>query len=46
VGARVVRLSGKAKLDGLLRGEEAVRLQVVAGACNHRYRTVSFPRWT
>ena len=29
---RVVRVTGRAKIDGLLRGEEAVRLQLVAGA--------------
>jgi len=32
VGPRVVRLTGRAKIDGLLGGEEAVRLQLVAGA--------------
>ena len=32
VGDRVVRITGRAKLDGLLAGEEAVRLQLVAGA--------------
>src|SRR4029453_17857794 len=32
VGDRVVRITGQAKLDGLLGGEEAVRLQLVAGA--------------
>jgi site-specific DNA recombinase len=32
VGERVVRLTGRAKIDGLLGGEEAVRLQLVAGA--------------
>jgi hypothetical protein len=31
VGDRVVRITGRAKLDGLLAGEEAVRLQLVAG---------------
>ena len=30
-GERVVRLTGRAKIDGLLGGEEAVRLQLVAG---------------
>jgi uncharacterized protein YlxP (DUF503 family) len=32
VGPRVVRLTGRVKADGLLAGEEAVRLQLVAGA--------------
>jgi hypothetical protein len=32
VGERVVRLTGRVKIDGLLGGEEAVRLQLVAGA--------------
>jgi site-specific DNA recombinase len=32
VGDRVVRITGRPKLDGLLGGEEAVRLQLVAGA--------------
>jgi hypothetical protein len=32
VGERVVRVTGHAKLDGLLGAEEAVRLQLVAGA--------------
>ena len=32
VGDRVVRITGQAKVDGLLGGEEAVRLQLVAGA--------------
>ena len=32
VGARVVRMIGRAKVDGLLGAEEAVRLQLVAGA--------------
>jgi len=31
-GERVVRVTGRAKIDGLLGGEEAVRLQLVAGA--------------
>ncbi len=31
VGERVVRLTGRGKLDGLLGGEEAGRLQLVAG---------------
>jgi len=31
-GERVVRITGHAKVDGLLGGEEAVRLQLVAGA--------------
>jgi len=31
-GARVVRVTGRAKVDGLLGSEEAVRLQLVAGA--------------
>jgi site-specific DNA recombinase len=31
-GQRAVRLTGRAKVDGLLGGEEAVRLQLVAGA--------------
>jgi hypothetical protein len=31
-GDRVVRITGQAKVDGLLGGEEAVRLQLVAGA--------------
>jgi septal ring factor EnvC (AmiA/AmiB activator) len=35
VGDRVVRITGRPKLDGLLGGEEAVRLQLVAGARNH-----------
>jgi hypothetical protein len=30
VGERVVRITGRAKADGLLGGEEAVRLQLVA----------------
>jgi site-specific DNA recombinase len=32
VGDRVVRITGQTQLDGLLGGEEAVRLQLVAGA--------------
>ena len=32
LGDRVVRITGQAKVDGLLGGEEAVRLQLVAGA--------------
>jgi site-specific DNA recombinase len=32
VGPRVVRITGRGKIDGLLGGEEAVRLQLVAGA--------------
>jgi len=32
VGQRAVRLTGRAKVDGLLGGEEAVRLQLVPGA--------------
>src|SRR5206468_6730400 len=31
-GERVIQVTGRAKVDGLLRGEEAVRLQLVAGA--------------
>jgi len=31
-GQRVVRITGRAKIDGLLEAEEAVRLQLVAGA--------------
>jgi site-specific DNA recombinase len=31
-GERAVRISGRAKIDGLLGAEEAVRLQLVAGA--------------
>jgi hypothetical protein len=31
-GQRVVRITGRAKVDGLLGAEEAVRLQLVAGA--------------
>ena len=34
VGERVVRVTGRAKIDGLLGAEEAVRLQLVAGARN------------
>jgi len=32
LGERAVRVTGRAKVDGLLGGEEAVRLQLVAGA--------------
>jgi hypothetical protein len=32
VGDRVVRITGRARVDGLLGGEEAVLLQLVAGA--------------
>ena len=32
VGERVVRVTGRTKIDGLLGAEEAVRLQLVAGA--------------
>ena len=32
IGERVVRVTGRAKVDGLLGGEDAVRLQLVAGA--------------
>jgi site-specific DNA recombinase len=32
IGQRVIRVTGRGKLDGLLEGEEAVRLQLVAGA--------------
>lgn len=38
LGDRVVRVTGRAKIDGLLGSEEAVRLQLVAGARNHQYR--------
>ena len=31
LGERAVRMTGRAKVDGLLGGEEAVRLQLVAG---------------
>jgi site-specific DNA recombinase len=31
-GQHVIRITGRAKVDGLLGGEEAVRLQLVAGA--------------
>ncbi len=37
-GDRVVRTTGRAKIDGLLGAEEAVRLQLVAGGLNHRNR--------
>jgi hypothetical protein len=37
-GDRAVRIAGRAKIDGLLGPEEAVRLQLVAGACNHRFQ--------
>jgi hypothetical protein len=32
LGKRAVRVTGRPKVDGLLGGEEAVRLQLVAGA--------------
>ena len=32
VGQRVVRVTGRTKIDGLLGAEEAARLQLVAGA--------------
>ena len=38
-GERRAEISGRAKGDSLLRDQEAVCLQVVAGACNHRNRT-------
>jgi hypothetical protein len=40
-----VRITGRARVDGLLGAEEAVRLQLVAGARNHRNRLVSPSRW-
>jgi site-specific DNA recombinase len=46
LGDRVVRVTGRAKVDGLLGGEEAVRLQLVAGARNHRNRLTSLSMWT
>jgi hypothetical protein len=35
VGERVIRVTGRAKADGLLNAEEAVHLQLVAGARYH-----------
>ena len=43
-GKKVVQVTGRAKLDGLLGSEEAVRLQLVAGARNHRYQRCSASR--
>src|SRR5713226_76729 len=43
VGERVVRVTGRTKIDGLLGAEEAVRLQLVAGARNSRHYTQ--PPW-
>ncbi len=40
-GEGVIRITGRAKIDGLLGTEEAVRLQLVAGARNHRYQRCS-----
>ncbi len=37
-GERRAEISGRAKSDSLLRDQEAVCLQVVAGARNHRYQ--------
>ncbi len=39
VGERVVQITGRAKVDGLLGAEEAVRLQLVAGAGFAEYYT-------
>jgi hypothetical protein len=44
-GERRAEISGRAKSDSLLRDQEAVCLQVVAGARNHlqaNYRSVAF----
>jgi septal ring factor EnvC (AmiA/AmiB activator) len=38
---RVLKITGRAKVDGLLAEQEAVRLELVAGARNHRYQTCS-----
>jgi hypothetical protein len=43
-GERRAEISGRAKGDSLLRDQEAVCLQVVAGARNHRYQTCSRSR--
>jgi hypothetical protein len=40
-GERRAEISGRARSDSLLRDQEAVCLQVVAGARNHRNRTTS-----
>jgi len=37
-------ISGRAKSDSLLKDQEAVCLQGVAGACNHRYQKCSASR--
>jgi len=44
-GERRAEISGRAKSDSLLRDQEAVYLQVVAGARNHRNRLASPSRW-
>jgi hypothetical protein len=43
-GERRAEISGRAKSDSLLRDQEAVCLQVVAGARNHRYQRCSVLR--
>lgn len=43
-GEQCAEISGRAKADSLLRDQEAVCLQVVAGARNHRYQTCSASR--
>lgn len=45
-GMRVAEISGRARSDSLLSGQEAVRLQVVAGARNHRNQLASPSSWT
>ena len=42
---KVLKISGRAKVDGLLAEQEAVRLQLVAGAGYARYYTVPETYW-
>jgi hypothetical protein len=44
-GERVVRVTGRPKVDGLLEGEEAVRLQLVAGAGYAKCYTAPETHW-
>jgi hypothetical protein len=44
-GEQVVRVTGRAKIDGLLETEEAVRLQLVAGAGYAECHTASATYW-
>jgi len=44
-GERRAEISGRARSDSLLASQEAICLQVVAGARNHRNRLASPFKW-